>query len=104
MEHDGLPLAADETDPTHHRPAGVASIHTRALLTWLAIFPLAALGISLMARLAPGWPPVVKAFVLTAVIVPTTVYLTVPRLLLASLAASRRRQRRREFRTPVSPR
>jgi len=93
--HDGQPLAADETDLTHHRPAGVASVHTRALVTWVAIFPLATLGMTLMAWLVPDWPTPMRAFVLTAVVVPTTVYLTVPRLLLATLAMSALRQRRR---------
>jgi len=33
MEHEGKPLAADETDVHRHRPPGIASIHVRAVLT-----------------------------------------------------------------------
>ena len=89
QHHDGQAFAADETDHDHHRPPGVASVHTRALVTWVAIYPVAALGMDVLARLAPGWPTPLRALVLTAVVVPLTVYITVPRLLLVALALSR---------------
>jgi antibiotic biosynthesis monooxygenase (ABM) superfamily enzyme len=82
VEHEGKPLAADETDAHHHRNPGVASVHVRAVVTWLAIFPLAAIGMTILAAAAPSCPPVLKALVLTAVVVPTAVYVAVPRLLL----------------------
>jgi antibiotic biosynthesis monooxygenase (ABM) superfamily enzyme len=82
VEHEGKPLAADETDAHHHRNPGIASVHVRAVVTWLAIFPLAAIGMTILAAAAPTWPPVLKALVLTAVVVPTAVYVAVPRLLL----------------------
>jgi antibiotic biosynthesis monooxygenase (ABM) superfamily enzyme len=82
VEREGKALAADEADTHHHRPQGVASVHVRAAITWLAIFPLAAAGMSVLAGLAPEWPPVLRAFVLTLVVVPTAVYVAVPRLLL----------------------
>lgn len=81
MEHDGKALAADENDAHHLRTAGMASVHVRASVTWIAIFPLAALGMSALAGLAPGWHPVLRAFVLTLFVVPTAVYFAVPRLL-----------------------
>lgn len=90
MQHDGHALAADEPDHDHHRPAGVASVHTRALMTWIAIYPLAAIGMALLGALAPTWPAALRALALTAVVVPVTVYLTVPRLLLVALAISGR--------------
>lgn len=90
MHHDGHALAADETDHDHHRPPGVASVHTRALVTWIAIYPLAALGMAALGSLAPTWPSALRALALTAVVVPVTVYLTVPRLLLVALALSAR--------------
>lgn len=92
MHHDGHVLAADEPDHDHHRPAGVASVHTRALVTWLAIYPLAAIGMYLLASLEPSWPVALRALVLTAVVVPVTVYVTVPRLLSLVLALSARRR------------
>jgi ABC-type siderophore export system fused ATPase/permease subunit len=82
VEHEGKALAADETDAHHHRTVGMASVHVRAAITWVAIFPLAAVGMSILAALAPGWPPVLRAFTLTLVVVPIAVYFAVPRLLL----------------------
>ena len=54
------------------------SIHVRAALTWLAIFPLVAIGITAMAPFTVGWDPVLRAFVLTLIVVPLAVYLVVP--------------------------
>ncbi|WP_024820724.1 hypothetical protein [Arthrobacter sp. 31Y] len=94
MEHDGKALAADETDAHHHRTPGLASVHVRAVITWLAIFPLAALGMSALGDLAPAWPPVLRAFVLTLVVVPTAVYFAVPRLLSFHARMTRAARRR----------
>lgn len=103
MEHEGKALAADETDAHHHRTAGIASVHVRAVITWLAIFPLAAVGMSVLAAWAPGWPPVLRALTLTLVVVPAAVYFAVPRLLLIqaqlSQAAARIQVRRSANRT-----
>jgi len=57
------------------------SIHVRAAITWLAIFPLVAIGITAMAPFTVGWAPVIRAFVLTLVVVPLAVYFVVPWLL-----------------------
>ena len=70
----------------------IPSVHVRAFITWATIFPLVALGMSLMAPISADWHPVLRAFVLTAIIVPLAVYLIVPRLLgLYVRAANRRR-------------
>lgn len=82
MEHDGKALAADEFDDHHHRSPSVASVHVRAIVTWIAIFPMAAIGMTLLSLLVPAWPAVVKALVLTLFVVPTAVYFAVPRLLI----------------------
>ena len=60
------------------RRAGSAG---RAALTWLAIFPLVAIGITAMAPFTVGWDPVLRAFVLTLVVVPLAVYVVVPWLM-----------------------
>ena len=57
------------------------SIHVRAALTWLAIFPLVTIGITAMAPFTVGWDPVLRTFVLTLVVVALAVYLVVPWLL-----------------------
>jgi len=56
-------------------------IHVRAALTWLAIFPLVAIGITAVAPFTVGWDPVLRAFVLTLVVVPLAVYVVVPWLM-----------------------
>lgn len=97
MEHDGRAFAADEIDAHHHGNAGGVSVHVRAMVTWAAIFPMAAVGMNVIADLAPAWNPVLRALVLTAVVVPTAVYFAVPRLLVLFgrvTGRSRRRSRR----------
>ena len=59
----------------------VPSIHVRALATWITIFPLVAIALTIMGPITVGWPPILRAFVLTAIIVPLAVYVIVPRLL-----------------------
>ena len=54
------------------------SIHVRAALTWLAIFPMVAIGITAMAPFTVGWDPLFRVFVLTLVTVVLAVYLVVP--------------------------
>lgn len=71
---------ATNDEPTIVRPH-VPSIHVRAALTWLAIFPLVGLGMFVLEGLAHGWPPLLRAFVLTLVVVPLSVYVVVPALL-----------------------
>jgi antibiotic biosynthesis monooxygenase (ABM) superfamily enzyme len=60
-------------------------------MTWAAIFPLVTLGMYAIAPFADGWPPVLRALLLTVLVVPAAVYLVVPRLL--ALSAAWRRPR-----------
>lgn len=59
------------------------SIHIRALITWLAIFPLVTLGFLTIIPLMGAAHPILKVFVLTLVVVPLAVYLVVPNLMKA---------------------
>ena len=59
----------------------IPSVHVRAIATWITIFPLVALGMTLMGPISADWHPVLRALVLTAVIVPLAVYVVVPRIL-----------------------
>ena len=108
LEHEGKALAADETDTHHHRSPGVASVHVRAVITWCAIFPLVAIGMTAMGPLTEDWHPVLRALVLTLLVVPTAVYLLVPRLLVAhsrlSTAAHHRKLQRAARRPKGAPR
>ena len=74
-------------------PAGPPSVHVRAVITWIAIFPLVALGMLLLAPIAESWHPVLRAFVLTLVVVPLAVYLVVPQLMRGYGALRRRTPR-----------
>src|SRR5437773_5154411 len=74
-------LTRPDPGPSLSSTRTAPSIHVRAALTWLAIFPLVAIGITAMAPFTVGWAPVIRAFVLTLVVVPLAVYLVVPLLM-----------------------
>lgn len=57
------------------------SIHLRALITWLAIFPLVTLGFLTVIPAMGDAHPILKVFVLTLIVVPLAVYLVVPNLM-----------------------
>ena len=69
------------------------SIHVRALITWLAIFPLVTLGFLTVIPLMGNAHPILKVFVLTLIVVPLAVYIVVPNLmkLFGFLAAKAKR-------------
>ena len=56
-------------------------IHMRAVITWLTIFPLVALGLTFLKPALGDMHPILKALILTLIVVPLAVYLIVPRLL-----------------------
>lgn len=59
------------------------SVHVRAVITWLAIFPLVAIGMLLLGPLMDSWHPVLRSLLLTAIVVPLAVYFVVPRMFAA---------------------
>ena len=67
------------------------SIHVRAFITWLAIFPLVTVGMLTLGPLIESWHPVLRSFLLTALVVPAAVYVVVPRLFAAYGALAKRR-------------
>ena len=98
------------TSPTASAPAAAApdprqvalqavppapSVHVRAVITWTAIFPLVAVGMMVVAPLTEGWHLVLRALVLTLVVVPVAVYLVLPRLFAGYGFLLRRRNSRR---------
>lgn len=62
------------------RPPAPPSIHVRAVLTWLAIFPLVSITSMATEPLVGTWHPIAHACVVTLVVVPLAVYLVVPNL------------------------
>lgn len=92
-------MDATQTTPTGSpaapaTPPPMPSIHVRALLTWIAIFPLVAIGMTALAPLTESWHPALRALVLTGIVVPVAVYLVMPRLMRAHGAYSARRRLR----------
>jgi antibiotic biosynthesis monooxygenase (ABM) superfamily enzyme len=83
-------IAAQSTSPAVPARPKVPSVHTRALITWLAIFPLVSLGMLLLGPLMEPWHPVLRALLLTALVVPAAVYVVVPKLMAGHGALSRR--------------
>lgn len=63
-----------------HPPQQV-SVHVRAFITWLTIFPLVALGLTFLMPALGDMHPILKALILTLIVVPLAVYLIVPRLM-----------------------
>lgn len=59
------------------------SVHVRAFITWLAIFPLVSLGFLTIVPAMGDAHPLLKVLVLTVVVVPLAVYLVVPALMKA---------------------
>ena len=91
------PAIANSTTPTPPEPAALPippSIHVRAAITWLAIFPLVAIGMMASAPLMESWHPIFRAMALTMVVVPTAVYVVLPRLFAAHGFLARRRTTR----------
>ena len=74
-------MTRPDPDPSLSSAPTPPSIHVRAALTWLAIFPLVAIGITAMAPFTVGWDPLLRVFVLTLVTVVLAVYLVVPWLM-----------------------
>ena len=62
-------------------PSAPPSVHIRAVITWIAIFPLVTLGFFAIAPFANDWNPVLRALVLSVIVVPIAVYLVVPQLM-----------------------
>lgn len=85
----GSTPAATESAPA--APPAPPSVHVRAVITWLAIFPLVAIGMILIGPFSESWHPVLRAFALTVVVVPLAVYVVVPRFLGVYAAMRRRR-------------
>ena len=62
-------------------PPAPPSVNVRALLTWIAIFPLVSIGMWLTGPFTADWHPVLRALALTVFIVPLAVYVVMPRLM-----------------------
>ncbi|MFB7943765.1 hypothetical protein ACFC6L_02490 [Kitasatospora phosalacinea] len=68
------------------------SVHVRALLTWLAVYPAITLAQVLLGPPLAGLAVPLRVLVITALVVPTVVYLLVPGLLRARAVLLRPRR------------
>ncbi|MFE1316474.1 hypothetical protein [Kitasatospora phosalacinea] len=86
--------AATTARPAAPAPAAPAapSVHVRALLTWLAVYPAITLAQVLLGPPLAGLAVPLRVLVITALVVPTVVYLLVPGLLRARAALLRPRR------------
>lgn len=74
-----------------------ATTHVRALVTWLAVFPVIT-GVSIVfERLTPHLPLILRTLVLTVIVVPAAVYILIPALM---SARTRIMQRQKDVRCP----
>ncbi|GAA2110637.1 hypothetical protein GCM10009759_52130 [Kitasatospora saccharophila] len=79
------------TAATTPEAAAAPSVHVRALLTWLAVYPAITLAQLLLGPELAGLSVPLRVLVITGLVVPTVVYLLVPALLRARAALLRRR-------------
>ncbi|MGW5107941.1 hypothetical protein [Nocardia sp. NPDC004123] len=65
-------------------PMVVPSVHRRALITWLAVYPTITIALALLGPEMASLPVFVRTLVLTAIVVPTSAYALIPMLLKAN--------------------
>lgn len=79
--------------PTTPRPKP-PNIHVSALIVWLTIFPLVAIVGTVLAPMITEWHPVLRAFVVTLIVVPIAAYWLMPQMFRWYAAIERRRAAR----------
>lgn len=67
------------------------NIHVSALIVWLTIFPLVAIVGTVLAPVIADWHPVLRAFVVTVIVVPIAAYWLMPQMFRWYAAIERRR-------------
>ncbi|MFC0600217.1 hypothetical protein [Streptomyces palmae] len=65
-------------------PQAVPSVHRRALLTWLAVYPTITAAFLLLGPFTAHLPLALRTLVMTAIVVPVVVYVLIPALLKAN--------------------
>lgn len=80
--------APTATTATEESPAAVPSIHRRALLTWLAVYPAITATFLLLGPYTAHLPLALRTLAMTAVVVPAAVYVLIPALLKADHKAT----------------
>ncbi|MEU6584776.1 hypothetical protein [Nocardia sp. NPDC046763] len=65
-------------------PVAVPSVHRRALITWMAVYPTITIALALLGPEMASLPVFVRTLVLTAIVVPTSAYVLIPMLMKAN--------------------
>ncbi|MFF2275762.1 hypothetical protein [Agromyces sp. NPDC058126] len=87
-----------EPGPEPHQPPAPPprpGIHITALIVWLTIFPLVAIIGVLSEPLLTGWHPVLRALVITLIVVPIASYWVMPAMFRGYAVLARNRAARR---------
>jgi antibiotic biosynthesis monooxygenase (ABM) superfamily enzyme len=96
-EH-GPPVPNADSPPSEARPDPPVpprpNIHVTALIVWLTIFPLVAIFSTLLGPVMMDWHPVLRALVLTLIVVPIAAYWLMPKMFGWYAAWARRRATR----------
>ncbi|MEU2681245.1 hypothetical protein ABZ638_30610 [Streptomyces sp. NPDC007107] len=69
-------------------PQAAPSVHRRALITWLAVYPTITAAFLLLGPSTAHLPLALRTLVMTAIVVPAAVYVLVPALLKADHKAT----------------
>ncbi|WP_330334123.1 hypothetical protein OHS33_33220 [Streptomyces sp. NBC_00536] len=84
------PAPVPATPATQAASPAVPSIHRRALITWLAVYPTITLALGLLGPVTAGLPLPLRTLILTGVVVPVAAYGLIPLLMKANAALGRR--------------
>ncbi|GAA0587555.1 hypothetical protein [Streptomyces crystallinus] len=72
------------------QPAAAPSIHRRAVITWLAVYPTITAVLGLLGPTTAHLPLVLRTLILTVIVVPIAAYVFIPLLMKANAALVRR--------------
>ncbi|MGA5822871.1 hypothetical protein ACPC54_34040 [Kitasatospora sp. NPDC094028] len=85
------PATAAPTMPAMPAAPAMPSVHRRALITWLAVYPTITAAFLLLGPYLGSLPVAVRTLVMTALVVPVVVYAVMPLLLKAERKLPRRK-------------
>ncbi len=71
-------------------PAAAPSVHRRALITWLAVYPTITLVLAALGPATAHLPLLLRTLILTGIAVPVVAYAVIPALLRANAALAGR--------------
>ncbi|GGP85132.1 hypothetical protein [Streptomyces melanogenes] len=70
--------------------AAAPSIHRRAVITWLAVYPTITAVLGLLGPTTAHLPLLLRTLILTVIVVPIAAYVLIPLLMKANAAVARR--------------